>query len=419
MRKMKDSGIPWVGMIPEEWDVIPISYVLLENKERNSDGTILNAFSFRYGSLVPKQEAGKKDEVEDTYSKYQIVYPGMIIVNGLNLSFDFVTQRVALATEPGIITSTYIGMRPEETVDSLFASYLLKSYDFCKAFHSMGRGLRATLAYNELKKHCVIRPPLPEQQRIADYLDVKCAKIDETVERQKAVIEKLKTYKQSVITEAVTKGLNPNAPMKESGIEWIGKIPEGWEVCKLRNYVRMLTPMRDKPEDLTGEIPWVRIEDYCGKFISESKEGLGVSVETVQRMNLKIYPVGTILCTSSCDLGKCAIVCRELVSNQRFIGIIPDEKTVPDYLYYLMVSNEKRLNHLSTGTIQANLSRVSFEQLAVQFPAMHEQQQIAAYLDKKCAAIDMAITKKEKLIEKLVAYKKSLIYECVTGKREV
>lgn len=135
-------------------------------------------------------------------------------------------------------------------------------------------------------------------------------------------------------------------------------------------------------------------------------------------MNLKIYPVGTILCTSSCDLGKCAVVSKKVVSNQRFIGIIPDDKTLPGYLYYLMLSNNERLNHLSTGTIQANLSRVAFEHLMVQFPPYEEQKEIAAFLDNKCNAIDNAIEIKQKMIDKLISYKKSLIYETVTGKKD-
>lgn len=181
----------------------------------------------------------------------------------------------------------------------------------------------------------------------------------------------------------------------------------------------MLTPMRDKPEDLSGPIPWVRIEDYCGKYIANSKEHLGVTLETVKAMNLKIYPVGTVLCTSSCDLGKCAIVATELVSNQRFIGIIPTPHLSSDFLYYLMLSNAERLNTLSTGSIQANLSRVSFEQLKVQFPPIEEQIAIANYLDQKCEYADRLIAIKQKKIEKLNEYKKSLIYEYVTGKREV
>lgn len=181
----------------------------------------------------------------------------------------------------------------------------------------------------------------------------------------------------------------------------------------------MLTPMRDKPADLSGPIPWIRIEDYSGKYISSSKEHLGVSADTVKAMNLKIYPIGTVLCTSSCDLGKCAIVEKELVSNQRFIGIIPTYRLSSEFLYYLMLSNAERLNTLSTGSIQANLSRVEFEQLLVQFPPLNEQLEITQHLDKKCTMVDYLIDITQTKIKKLEQYKKSLIYEYVTGKREV
>ena len=207
--------------------------------------------------------------------------------------------------------------------------------------------------------------------------------------------------------------------MKDSGVEWIGEIPKEWDILNLVAHTSMLTPMRDRPENLDGSIPWIRIEDFDGKYISSSKASLGVSKETVQSMNLKIYPVGTILCTSSCIMGKCAIVSRELVSNQRFIGIIPDQNTCENFLYYLMLSNSERMNYLATGALQANLSRSSFEHLKVQFPSYQEQKEIADYLDAKCAEIDGLIAKKEQLVKELESYKKSLIYEVVTGKREV
>ena len=202
--------------------------------------------------------------------------------------------------------------------------------------------------------------------------------------------------------------------MKDSGIPWIGEIPAHWELNKLKTYTSMLTPMRDKPEHLDGDIPWIRIEDYDGKYISTSKDGLGVSIGTVRDMNLKVYPVGTILCTSSCDLGKCAVVARELVSNQRFIGIIPNQDTSSDFLYYLMLSNAERLNFLSTGSIQANLSRVAFEQLYVQMPTYLEQQVIASYLDKKCAEIDAVLKRTYASIEEYKKLKQTIITQAVT-----
>ena len=311
-------------------------------------------------------------------------------------------------------------VRPDNQAYSRYLAYLFLTDVWRSQLCSRASGIKVfSITQGLLKKTTVILPPAEKVVKMTDYLDRKCNQIDAIITKQQEVIEKLKEYKLSVITEAVTKGLNPDVPMRDSGIEWIGKIPEHWNILKLQSHTRMLTPMRDKPENLDGDIPWVRIEDYDGKYISTSKEGLGVSLETVNEMNLKIYPVGSILCTSSCDLGKCAIVGREIVSNQRFINIIPDSNTNSDYLYYLLLSNAERLNHLSTGTIQANLSRKAFEHLMVQFPPNLEQKEIAGYLDRKCDAIEFSIRKKQELINRLDSYKKSLIYEVVTGKKEV
>jgi type I restriction enzyme S subunit len=419
MREMKDSGVEWIGEIPKDWGILPLARILAEHSRKNIGNAEQNVLSLSYGNIIRRDVTDNMGLIPESFETYNIIEPGHIVLRLTDLQNDQRSLRTGLVKERGIITSAYLTLASKIDIDSRYFHYLLHSYDVMKIIYNMGNGVRQNLKFSELAKLPLTLPEIEEQHRIADYLDAKCAQIDRAIARQQEVIEKLKEYKLSVITEAVTKGLNPDVPMKDSGIEWIGEIPEHWELKKLQTHTTMLTPMRDKPEDLGGEIPWIRIEDYSGKYINESKEQLGVSLETVQAMNLKIYPVGTILCTSSCDLGKCAIVGWELVSNQRFIGIIPDENTSSDFLYYLMLSNATRLNHLSTGTIQANLSRVAFEHLMVQFPSLREQREIADYLDKHCSIIDESIDKTGGLTNKLTEYKKSLIFEVVTGKREV
>lgn len=419
MREMKDSRIVWIGAIPAAWGVHRIASHFQEIKEKNTDNAYSNALQFRMGRIIAKPQKWDEDETNETYSAYTVVHPNTIMINGLNLEFDFVTQRVARVECDGIITSAYIALSPRDDINAKYICYLFKSYDACRAFHSMGRGLRKILSYSELKNKPIVIPPLAEQERIAAFLDAECAEIDAVLEKTRASIEEYKKLKQAVITQAVTKGVRGDRPMKDSGIEWIGEIPAEWDVLNLVAHTSMLTPMRDRPENLDGPIPWVRIEDFEGKYIESSKAGLGVSMKTVKEMNLKVYPVGTILCTSSCIMGKCAIVSRELVSNQRFIGIIPDRTTDKTYLYYLMTSNAERMNFLSTGALQANLSRSAFEHLKVQFPPYSEQQEIAAYLDDKCEKIDELILKKQQYLTEIENYKKSLIYEYVTGKKEV
>lgn len=421
MREMKDSGQPWLGMIPTDWDVIYPKMLFSQRKERAQRGERQLTASQQHGVVY------QDEYMEMTGSRVVVVEKDFDILKHVEAGDFVISMRsfqggIEYSENAGCISSAYVMLIPnQEYVHNRYFKWLLKSPTYINALQSTSNLVRDGQAMRFANFIQVWLPviPIPEQIAIAEVLDRKCSQVDTLIANVQAQIEKLKAYKQSVITEVVTKGLDPSVPMKDSGVEWIGEIPEYWEIAKLRTRTKMLTPMRDKPEDLSGPIPWVRIEDYCGKYITASKEQLGVSAETVAAMNLKIYPVGTVLCTSSCDLGKCAIVGRELVSNQRFIGIIPQPNLSPDYLYYLMLSNAERLNTLSTGSIQANLSRVSFEQLLVQFPPMVEQEALAEYLDKKCEAADRLIAIKQKKIDKLNEYKKSLIYEYVTGKKEV
>ncbi|MBM6974305.1 restriction endonuclease subunit S [Intestinimonas butyriciproducens] len=425
MREMKDSGIEWIGEIPADWKVVKNKYLLSLLYSGGTPSVSNNDFyCFEGGTpFVSISDMSTVDYVLSTQKrltgsglkdKNLKILPIGTILYSIYATVGAVSELKIEAA----ISQAMLALQVNSKVNKSFYKYNLaamKDYIFSNANGNTQFNLNA----EKVKNFYFVLPNVATQHRIANYLDRKSSQIDAIIARQQEVIEKLKAYKLSIITEAVTKGLNPNVPMKDSGVEWIGEVPEHWNILKLQAHTQMLTPMRDRPEKLDGDIPWVRIEDYDGKYISASKEGLGVSTETVKEMNLKIYPVGSILCTSSCDLGKCAIVARELVSNQRFINIIPDSNTNSDYLYYLMLSNAERLNHLSTGTIQANLSRKAFEHLMVQFPPISEQKEIAYYLDIKCEIIEFSIRKKQELIDRLSSYKKSLIYEVVTGKKEV
>lgn len=207
--------------------------------------------------------------------------------------------------------------------------------------------------------------------------------------------------------------------MKDSGVEWLGMTPRGWKISKLGWNSQMIVPMRDKPKILEGEIPWLRIEDFDGKYVEASKSNQGVPLEEVKRLNLKIFPVGTVLCTCSCTMGKTAIVKKPLVTNQTFIGINPSKSINSSFLYYFMGASERYLNSISTGAIQTYLSRNEFENLKVVFPVLDEQKRVADFLDQKTAEFDSVIEKKKKLIERLEEAKKSLISEVVTGKKRV
>ena len=261
MREMKDSGIVWIGNIPSSWNVAPIRAAFEEVTQRNTDGTIKNALKFTYGRIVEKGnfDADEDNYVADTIRNYTVVTPGTIMLNGLNLNFDFVSQRIGLVEDTGVITSAYTAFKPkDESITPKYATYLFKSYDNCKAFHNMGGGVRKILNFSELKRQYVVCPPLSEQKRIADFLDGKCAEIDGLVADIQSQIDTLEQYKRSVITETVTKGLNPDVEMKDSGIQWIGMIPNNWNTSKIK-YIAEFKPHCDveqlKPDSVVGYAP--------------------------------------------------------------------------------------------------------------------------------------------------------------------
>ena len=413
-RKMKDSGIEWIGEIPEGWEVGQIGQLYSERRTKVSDKDYPPLSVTMKGILPQLSTAAKTDAHDDR----KLVCKGDFAIN----SRSDRRGSCGISDQDGSISLINTVLQPRGEMNPGYYNWLFHTSMFADEFYKWGHGIVDdlwTTSWSDMKKIGVPVPSKCEQKQLAEHLNVECSHIDSMLSKTRSSIEEYKKLKQAVITQAVTKGVRGEREMKDSGVEWIGEIPKEWDILNLVAHTSMLTPMRDRPENLDGPIPWIRIEDFDGKYISSSKASLGVSKETVRSMNLKIYPVGTILCTSSCIMGKCAIVSRELVSNQRFIGIIPDQNTCENFLYYLMLSNSERMNYLATGALQANLSRSSFEHLKVQFPSYQEQKEISDYLDTKCAEIDKLIAKKEQLVKELESYKKSLIYEVVTGKREI
>ena len=205
---MKNSGVAWIGEIPEHWDIFRLALAFIENRKLNLDLAITEAYQFNYGQLVPKKREYKEDEDADIYAKYTVLQPDDIVINGLNLNYDFVSQRVAIASHEGIITSAYVCLRPRVNVCSQYFCYLFKAMDSMKLFHGMGTGIRLTLSYSELKKRLITFPPLDEQQQIVEYIQQKTAQIDKYIADAKGQIDSLKEYRQRLICDAVTGRIN-------------------------------------------------------------------------------------------------------------------------------------------------------------------------------------------------------------------
>lgn len=206
--KTKDSGISWIGDIPEHWETKRVASFFTGKVETNLDFFYKHAFKFYYGTLVPKNEVGDEDEYRETYVKYSVIHKDDILINGLNLNYDFVSQRVAIAPSDGIITSAYIVVRPRKGTNALYYNFLFKAMDSMKLFHGMGTGIRLTLSYDELKKQVIVVPPADEQRAIVSYIEEKCQKIDSLTTELQSEIDYLKEYKQRLIADCVTGQIN-------------------------------------------------------------------------------------------------------------------------------------------------------------------------------------------------------------------
>lgn len=419
---MKNSGIPWIGEIPEKWKVDILSVLFFEHKCKNIGMREKNLLSLSYGNIIKKDINTSEGLLPESFETYNIIDKGDIIFRLTDLQNDKRSLRTGLCKEKGIITSAYVCLRKRSTNSSEYFHYLFHAYDICKVFYGYGGGVRQGMNYEDLRKLPIVFPPFSEQQAIADFLDKKCAEIDQMVALQEKFIEELKAYKQSLITETVTKGLNPNAPMKDSGVEWIGEIPEGWEMVRIKNVCNTIagtTPQSDNATYWDGDIKWVTPADYktSEKWIIQGRR----NISEIGRISchLSILPKETVVFSKRAPIGQVGITLNELCINQGCIGCITNDRIYPTILYYILSIYTEQFDLLGSGTTFKEISATNFANFLIAVPPLSEQQTIADFLDKKCSEIDQLIAIKQKKADELKEYKKSIIYEYVTGKKEI
>ena len=423
--KYKDSGIEWIGKIPQHWEICKLLKLFKDRKCPNKGNVENNVLSLSYGNIKRRNTETNIGLLPESFESYNIIEPNNIVLRLTDLQNDHKSLRCGLVKERGIITSAYITLELKDSKQSANYFYrLLHTFDIEKGFYGMGAGVRQSLKFEgELCNLYIIKPPVLEQQQIADYLDKKCGEIDEVIDKQKAVIEKLKEYKQSIITEAVTKGLDKSVPLKDSGIEWIGKIPQHWQIKKLKFITNCNTKVLDEKTPSETIINYIEI----GSVTNENgiNDFQTMLFENSPSRARRIVTTGdTILSTVRTYLKAIAYIDKSydnFICSTGFAVFTPMQDILPKFLFHALHSE------WFVSTVEANSVGISYPAIntsnimnyKISVPAIEEQEQILKYLDKKCIEIDSAISDKEQLIEKLTEYKKSLIYECVTGKRKV
>lgn len=420
--KYKDSGIAWIGEIPEHWEVCKLSTLFFQHKQRNNDTQESNLLSLSYGNIKKKDINTSEGLLPESFENYNIIDKDDIVFRLTDLQNDKKSLRSALCRERGIITSAYVTIRKRGNVNSSYFNYLFRAYDECKVFYGLGDGVRQGMNFDDLRKLEILLPQQIIQQAIADYLDRRCSEIDDLIALQEEMITKLQSYKQSVITEAVTRGLDKNVPLKDSGIDWIGKIPEHWEIVKIKNIFNIssgATPKTDNMAYWDGEIIWITPADYKteDKIIKSGKRN--ITLAGLNSCGTSIIPKDSIIFSKRAPIGLVAINVVPLCTNQGCISCIPKSFVYSKYFYFLMSVLTEWFELFGSGTTFKELSTNNFANFNLSYPPLAEQQAIADYLDQRCSEIDELIALKQQKIEKLKEYKKSLIFECVTGKRKV
>ena len=415
---MKNSGIEWIGEIPDDWKLINIGSLFLCRNEKVND-TDYPPLSVSKGGIVPQIETVAKSDANDNR---KMVLKNDFVIN----SRSDRKQSCGLSSLNGSVSliNTVLYVIDDKIILPQFTDYLLKNYGFAEEFYRWGHGIVAdlwTTRWQEMKSIVLPLPTIEKQKRIIETLKEKLTATDKLIANQQGQIEKLKEYKQATITQAVTKGLNPSAPMKDSGVEWIGNIPEGWSTNRLKFCSTYNDETLSENEDSNKIIRYVEI----GSVTLEN------GVENYEEYQFKDAPSRARRVTRKDDIIIStvrtylkAIACIEednLIVSTGFCVIRPNGIINSKYIEYFCKSN------LFTDNVSANSYGISYPAINASAlsafhiiqPHIEEQQQIAEYLDKKCSEIDKLISIKQAKIEKLNEYKKSLIYEYVTGKKEV
>lgn len=424
----KDSGIQWLGEIPSHWEMQRWRFLLVENNEKNTECKEKVQLQFRYGDIVRKANQDDDADVLETISKYTVVAPNDIMINGLNLNYDFISQRVAQVKEHGVITSAYVSLRPTSLACSRYYTYFLKSMDFKKMFHGMGTGIRLTLSYNELKNQFIPFPSIEEQQAIASYLDTATAKIDEAIAQQQKMIDLLNERKQIIINNAVTKGLNPNAKMKPSGIDWIGEMPEHWEVNKLKSIGTTINGVSHDSSYFGEGSPFVSYSDvYKNRVLPQTVVGLAKSSKAEQ----KFFSVesGDVFFTRTSETVEeigISSTCINTIPNAVFAGFLIRFRPIKGVLdsnfssfYFRAQIHRSYFVKEMNLVIRASLSQQLLKGLPVLLPPINEQVEIAKYLSQETSMLEQAITAHNQQITLLQERKQIIINDVVTGKVKV
>lgn len=424
MREMKNSGVAWIGDVPENWGTIPNKYLMRKVKAICQKYSNEDVLSLTMNGVIKRDLDNPSGKMPSTFDGYQFVYAGNLLMCLFDI--DVTPRCIGLIENDGITSPAYSQFELKRNAFNRYYYYYYLYLDNKKELLHLAKNLRHSFTEEQFGQIPTVVPPIEQQHLIANQLDFVCKKVEDLISNQEQQIEKLKQYKQSLITEVVTKGLNPNVPMKDSGVKWIGMIPKHWIVKRTKFVANALEKGKGitKEEVISdGNIQCVRY----GEIYTKYNQGF---TDCVSRTNLEIiqphqfFEHGDILFAGTGEL------VEEIGKNVVYLGnekclaggdiIVMKHHQDPAFLNYALNSiySQKQKSYGKAKLKVVHISADNIGNVKIALPPLNEQQRIATYLDNKCAKIDRLIAIKQEKINKLNDYKKSLIYEYVTGKKE-
>ena len=421
MRTMKNSGVEWIGAIPEDWDVGRTKNYYSNHKNIvGEQADNYERLALTLNGVIKRSKEDSNGLQPEAFNGYQILKENELVFKLIDLE-NIATSRVGLSPYTGIVSPAYIILKGDELTNMRYGEYFFLSMWQRAIFNQMGDdGVRSSLNASDLLNIPYIFPTPEEQKSISEYLDGRCVYIDNIIEKTKQSIEEYRNLRQTVITQAVLKGVRGDRSTRASGIEWIGEIPEEWETF------RVASLYEERKENGNEELPILTVSINTGvsdrELSDEESERAFVRSEDRSKY-MRVYPGDLTYNMMRAWQGAFGAVRVDGMVSPAYVIVKPRREIDSRYMEALLRTQPakeemKRYSH-GIADFRLRLYWDKFRTIKVCFPPIEEQREIADYIDQKCAEIDTLIAKKEQFLTELENYKKSMIYEYVTGKKEV
>ncbi|MDH1488501.1 restriction endonuclease subunit S [Acinetobacter johnsonii] len=421
----KPSGVEWLGDVPEHWQQKPIWSLFKRIKRTNFPTERLLSVYRDYGVIPKDSRDDNHNRASEDLTPYQLVCANDLVINKMKAW----QGSIAISELRGIVSPAYYIYQPKAEYHSKYIHFLIRSAYYIQSYKNYSKGIRVNQwdLESEAFTHIdLLLPSFDEQQKIVAFLDTETTRIDNLIAKQEKLIELLEEQRKSIISHAVTKGLNPNAPMKESGVEWLGEVPEHWKIGKLKRWFNTVSGGTPNSNNYAkyyknGTHPWLRTTDLNNGILTSFE--IGITDEAIKESSCKYVPEDSVLIAmygGDGTIGKNALLKFKSTINQAICALIPNSHFNPEYtFFYIQFYRPYWMVNAMGGRKDPNINQQQIQDAYFVLPPFDEQNKIVDFLKKEHSRIDSLVLKQNQLIEKMKEYRSSIISHAVTGKINV